>query len=119
MAQGTTNKTGKPNGYVVVRSDATGYLNLNAGTYPANAAGETIQSMTIAEVKWSIDGTNRWTVKRGANTVATYAHSGHHDYQECNMPLEVNSFEKTANVVFTKSGGNGMIVIKLHKKSGE
>ena len=28
MAQGTTNKTGKPNGYVVVRSDATGYLNL-------------------------------------------------------------------------------------------
>ena len=75
--------------------------------------------MTIAEVKWSISGTNRWTVKRGANTVAEYAYSGHHDYQECAMPLEVNSFEKTANLVFTLSGGQGVIVIKMHKKSGE
>ena len=82
MAQQITNKTGKPNGYVVVRSDATGYLNLNGGTYPANSAGETVQSMVISEVKWSVAGTNRWTVKRGANTVAEYAYSGHHDYQE-------------------------------------
>ena len=119
MAQQITNKTGKPNGYVVVRSDATGYLNLNGGTYPANSAGETVQSMVISEVKWSVAGTNRWTVKRGANTVAEYAYSGHHDYQECAMPLEVNSFEKTANLVFTLSGGQGVIVIKMHKKSGE
>ena len=119
MGQETTRITTKPNGYVVIRSNASGYLNLNAGTYPANSAGETNQSMTIAEVKWSVDGTNRWTVKRGANTVATYAYSGHHDYQECAMPLEVNSFEKTANLVFTLSGGQGVIVIKMHKKSGE
>jgi hypothetical protein len=119
MAQATTRITTKPGGYVVIRSEASGYLNLNAGTYAANSAGETNQSMVISHIMWSSSGTARWTVKRGANTMAELNYSGNWDLQSAGMPLEVNSFEKSANLVFTKSAGNGTIVIKLHKTSGE
>ena len=116
MAQRISNNQNGVNGYVTVVSDATGYVNLNGGTYPANGAGETINSMSIAKVAFGASGTNSWTVKRGGNTVAVLAGSGSIDYQELGVGLESGG-DFQANVVFTLSGGTGALALKIHKKS--
>ena len=107
----TTNQN-KPGGYVVLR--ATGNETLNLAT--AAAAGETVNSMSISQIAWSVDGTNRWTVSRGSDTVAVFAGSGGHDYQ--GIRLETDA-QLTANCNVALSGGNGYIVVQLHKVSGE
>lgn len=95
-------------------SDATGYLNLNGGTYPANAAGETLESLSIREIFWSSNAT--WTVSRGGNTVGVFTGSGNHDYQGSGFALSAGGDEQ-ANVVFTLTGGAaGTIMIKLGKQ---
>ena len=95
-------------------SDATGYLNLNGGTYPANAAGETLESLSIREIFWSSNAT--WTVSRGGNTIGVFTGSGNHDYQGSGFALSTGGDEQ-ANVVFTLTGGAaGTIMIKLGKQ---
>lgn len=113
-------KSNKPNGYVVFSTSATGGFKLNHATLPsANAAGETVQEMSISELMWTVNGTNRWTVTRGGNTVAQLSGSGNHDYQSSGMVLEHYLGDREANVHFALSGGTGTVVAKFHKRSGE
>ena len=109
----------KPAGYVVFRANSTSGLKLNtaAGVPGANAIGETVGSMAISEVMWSV-GSGSWTVKRGANTVAVFSGSGYHDYQASGMRLEAVAGDLSANLDLTLSG-TGVITIKAHKVSGE
>lgn len=116
MAQRTSHNQIGFNGYVTVVSDASGYLNLNDGTFPANGAGEVVASMTISKIVWGSTSTNSWTVKRGGNTVAVLTGSGSVDYQELGIGLEAGG-DNQANVVFTLSGGTGAIAVKVHKSS--
>ena len=107
----TTNQN-KPGGYVVLRATANDTINLAT----AAAAGESVNSMSISQIVWSVDGTNRWTVTRGTDVVAVLAGSGGHDYQ--GIRLETDA-QLTANCNVALSGGNGYIVVQLHKVSGE
>jgi len=107
----TTNQN-KPGGYVVLR--ATGADTLNLAT--AAAAGETVNSMSISQIVWSVDHNQRWTVTRGGDTVAVLSGSGGQDYQ--GIRLETDA-QLTANCNVSLSGGNGYIVVQLHKVSGE
>lgn len=113
-----TVKQNKNGGYSILRATGTETVSLAE----LAATNESVQSASIAEIMWSADSTNRWTVKRGgggsANNVAVLAGSGHHDYQAAGMRLETNS-QLTSNTTVTLSGGNGYIVVKLHKVSGE
>ena len=115
-----TSNQNKAGGYVVFSTVATGSLNLNTigVATGANTIGEELSEMSISELMWSVNGTNRWTVTRGANTVATLSGSGTHDYQSSAMRLEPYLGDRQANVVFTLSGGTGFVVAKLHKVSG-
>lgn len=106
-----TTKQKNPNGYVVLR--ATGNDTVNLVT--AASAGETVQSMSINEIKWACDASQRWTVTRGSDTVAILTGSGGEDF--IGMRLETDA-QLTANCNVALSGGNGYIVIKLHKVSG-
>jgi len=112
-----------PSGYVVVRANGADGLLLNTvggnTNDGANAVGETVQSMAIAEVMWSVAGTNSFSVKRGSNTVLTLAGSGYHDYQASGIRIEDGSAQLTSNVDITLSGGTGTLLLKLHKVSGE
>ena len=86
-----TVKQNKNGGYSVLRATGTETVSLAE----LAATSETIQSASIAEIMWSVDASNRWTVKRGggsaANNVAVLAGSGHHDYQESGVRLETSS----------------------------
>lgn len=108
----------KNGGYAILRATSTEFIN----TSSIAAAGETVGSFSISEVSWSVDSSNRWTVTRGngvgANTVAILNGSGHLDFQATGMRIESTDL-LTANATFTLSGGNGFIVAKLHKVSGE
>ena len=96
-------------------SDATGYLNLNGGTFPANSAGETLTDLTIREIFWSSNAS--WTVSRGGNTIGVFTGAGNHDYQQSAMAVSSGGDDQ-ANVVFTLTGGAaGVIMIKLGKQS--
>jgi len=110
-----TVKQGKPSGYVVLRASANDTINLST----AAVAGETVNSMSISEIMWSVDASQRWTVTRGSDTVAVLTGSGHHDYQASGMRIEASGAQRTANCNVALSGGNGYIVVKLHKVSGE
>ncbi len=115
-----TTKTGKPGGYVVLRTSATDGFKLNHATLPsANSAGETVTEMRISEIMWSVAASQRWTVKRGANTMLELAGNGHQDYQGNGIRLEVSQGDLTANLNCTLSGGTGTIIVKMHKASGE
>ena len=114
-----TVKQNKPGGIVVVRDTATGYISLNSASVGANAVNETVEEMYITGIKWSVSGTETWTIARGANTVAILAGSGSHNYDDDQMRLEDSVASFTSNVVYTKSGGTGTILLKLHKVSGE
>ena len=108
----------KNGGYVVIRATGTESFSLNS----LQASGETVQSASISEIMWSVDASQRWTVRRGtgdANNVAILTGSGHHDYQSAGMRLEETQAQLTGNTSVTLSGGNGYIVVKLHKVSGE
>jgi hypothetical protein len=97
-------------------SDATGYLNLNGGTNPANTAGEILTDLTIREIFWSVSAGESWTVQRGGNTIAVLSGSGNHDYQGSGFAV-ASGGDDQANVVFTKSGGTGTVMLKLGKQS--
>ena len=97
-------------------SDATGYLNLNGGTYPANNAGETLESLSVREIFWTVSSTNTWTVSRDGNTIGVFTGSGNHDYQGSGFAVSSGGDEQ-ANVVFTLSGGTGTVMLKLGKQS--
>ena len=116
-----TVKQNKPGGYVVVNTTATDFLSLNSATAGkgANGVNETVQSMTVVGAKWNVSGTNTWTIKRGADTIAILAGSGSHNYDQDQMKLESSSAQEQANVVMTLSGGTGSLLLKVHKVSGE
>jgi len=115
-----TVKQNKPGGIVVVRDTATGFLSLNSSTAGANSVNEDVQEMYITGIKWNVSGTETWTIARGANTVAILSGSGSHNYDDDQMRLESPAGgDAQANVVYTKSGGTGTILIKMHKVSGE
>ena len=115
-----TTKSNKPGGYVVLRATDSDGFKLNHATLPsANNAGETVSEMRISEVMWSVASGNRWTVKRGANTMLELGGNGHHDYQGNGIRLEVSKGDLTANVNCTLTGGTGTIILKMHKSSGE
>lgn len=113
-----TVKQNKNGGYAVLRATSSEGITLAT----AAGSGETVQSMSISEIMWSVDASQRWTITRGngvgANTVAVLTGSGHHDYQASGMRLETDD-ALVANCDATLSGGNGYVVIKLHKVSGE
>jgi hypothetical protein len=118
-----TTKSQKPNGYVVFRAttDEGFALNANSVISGANTPGEVVQSMAISEAMWSVSGSSEpgfITVNRGSNTVLELTGSGSHDYQGSGIRIEQNSFELTANVDVTFSGV-GVLVLKVHKVSGE
>lgn len=116
----TVNQT-KNGGYTVLRATASDSLKLNTanGKQGANAVGETVVSMSVAEIKWSVDSSNSWTVARGSNTIAILQGQGDMSFQEDGMRLEADTAQLTSNVAVTLSGGTGFIVLKLHKASGE
>jgi|DEB0MinimDraft_3_1074331.scaffolds.fasta_scaffold42034_2 hypothetical protein len=116
MAQQTTSN--QKRGYIVIRTDASGYLNLNGGTNPANAAGETVSEMVISKAIWSnVSNNASWAIARGANTVWTcYGQTGSIDFQLEGTPIEVSTGDRTANVVFTLANGTGNLLLKIHKK---
>lgn len=97
-------------------SDATGYLNLNGGSFPANTDGDgTLTDLTIREIFWSSNAT--WTVARGGNTIGVFTGAGNHDYQQSGIALSSGGDDQ-ANVVFTLTGGAaGSIILKLGKQS--
>jgi len=123
MAQRTTvNQIAGPRtgggGYIIVTSDVTGYLNLNGGTFPANAAGETVEEMHISKVTYGTGANTHWVVKRGGNTVAVLNGTGVIDFQEERIRVEGGG-DAISNLVFTKTGASDAhLAIKLHKKSG-
>lgn len=110
-----TVKQNKNGGYTVLTATSNTTINL----VTAAGSGETVQSMSIAEVKWSAIGTAYWTVTRGNDVVARYGGSGSHDYQESGMRLEENNAQLTANCNVALTGNFGFIAVKLHKVSGE
>jgi len=98
-------------------SDVSGYINLNGGTFPANTDGDgTLTDLSIREIFWSVSSGNTWTVSRGGNTIAVLTGSGNHDYQGSGFSVASGGDEQ-ANVVFTKTGGTGTIMLKLGKQS--
>jgi len=112
-SQRTTKNTASE---IQIVSDATGYLNLNGGTYPANTDGYgAVSAMNIREIFWSASSTNAWTVQRGANVVAVLTGANHHNYASSGFLLEQGG-DAQANVVFSLSGGTGVIGIKLSKQ---
>ena len=115
-----TTKSNKPGGYVVFRTTSSDGFKLNHATLPsANNAGEVVTEMRISEVLWSVKGAQTWTVTRGSNTVLVVSGSGHHDYQGNGIRLEASQGDLIANVHCVLSGGEGTIVLKMHKSSGE
>ena len=117
MAQKTT--LNQRAGYIVINTDATGYLNLNGGTFPANTAGELVDEMVISKIVWSkASNSGSWTIARGGNTVfTTHGQNGSIDFQEEGLPLEASTGgDKNANLVFTLAGSTGRLLIKAHKK---
>lgn len=115
-----TSKHRKPGGYVTLVANSTGDgVTLNGATQGANAtADEVVQEMRISAVWWSIDSAAAWAVRRGSNNVLNLAGSGHHDYQEGGVQVEVDEAQLTSNLNIETSG-TGNIIIKLHKVSGE
>ena len=110
-----TIKQNKNGGYAILRATANDTINL----VTAAGASETVQSMSIAEVKWSAVGSAYWTITKGSDVVAIYGGSGNHDYQESGMRLESTNGQLTANCNVALTGSFGSIVVKLHKVSGE
>lgn len=115
----TVNQKG---GNLIVRSDASGHIDLNSANtaVAANLANETVTTLEIREIAWSGSGVSgaTWTLARGANTVfACRGQNGTLSFEN-GLKLEQNSLEETANVVFTLSG-TGDMVLRLKKRSGE
>ena len=104
-------KSHKPGGYVVFRTTSTDGFDMNfaGGGVPA----------AISEVLWSVKGAQTWTVTRGGNTVLVLSGSGHHDYQGNGIRLEASHGDLIANVHCVLSSGDGTIILKMHKSSGE
>lgn len=113
-----TTKGSLGTGTVVVRDVATGSIDLN-GAPGANAVGETVTSMTISEVAWSVSGSNTWTLARGANNVLVLAGSGQMKFDDSQLKLEQNNLEEIDDISWTLSAGTGSIVIRVRKKSGD
>jgi hypothetical protein len=113
------------NGYITLRVTGTESIKLNTanGKQGANVPGELVRSMKILQAFWSVSGNAYFSVARGSNTVAYYtAGQSEHDYQ--NMQLEADSAQLTSNlqITFSTTGGGGdvgMLVLRLHKASGE
>jgi len=120
----TTNHR-KPAGYLVLRTTVSDWVNLNGGgARAANTAGETVSSMHITQMQWSVapgaNGAGHWLVKRGANTIAKLSGTGVCNYQEFGLQLEASNGDKIANCAVTLvDTTHGSLVIRLHKKSGE
>ena len=115
-------KSHKPGGYVVFRTTSTDGFDMNfagGGVPAANNPGETVTEMRISEVLWSVKGAQTWTVTRGGNTVLVLSGSGHHDYQRNGIRLEASHGDLIANVHCVLSSGDGTIILKMHKSSGE
>lgn len=112
-----TSKGSLGTGKVVVRDSSTGSLALN-GAPGANAVGETVDSMTISEVAWSVSAGGSWTLARGANTVfICSAGQGQVKFDDSQLKLEQNRSEEIADLSYTLSG-TGTIVVRVTKKSG-
>ena len=115
----------KPGGYLTFKCTGTESIKLNtaAGKQGANTPGELVRSMRILQAMWSVSGNAYFTVARGSNTVAIFtAGQSEHDYQT--MQLEADAAQLTSNlqVTLATTGGGGdvgMLVLRIHKVSGE
>lgn len=86
------------------------------GTGNANTSDSAdIDGAVINQVVWGTDGTGYWTLKRGANTVGVYSHSGSINYAALGIPI---TDWANANISVTLSGGTGIIEIEV-KKQGQ
>ena len=98
-------------GHVTINYIATGSNSLVS----CQGAGETIESMTLSQMKWSSTG-GTWTIKRGTTTYAIVDGNGSWDFSADSIPFESPS-DITGLVSATLSAGSGSIHIKL-KKNG-
>jgi hypothetical protein len=77
-------------------------------------ADETVRSATITQIVWGTGAAaDRWTIKRGANTVAILGGTGKLDLVESSMPISLF----TTGTVVAELTGTGFIMIELHKTS--
>jgi len=111
-----TVKQNKNGGYAVLRARTDETVTL------ANVAGpsESVGSMSISEIMWSVSGSSEpgfIDITRDSDTVLTLTGSGHHDYQAAGMRVETaDQLAANVGVVFY---GDGSVLVKLHKVSGE
>jgi|ETNmetMinimDraft_16_1059900.scaffolds.fasta_scaffold68874_2 hypothetical protein len=100
---------------------ASATANLTANTAQANVVGETVDSMVISQLAWSVDSSNKWTLVRGSNTtngntIAVLHGSGDVDFQTLGLKLE--TAEEAADMYFrANTGGTGFISVRLKKTS--
>ena len=106
---------------LVFRSDQTGFISFTGNApanYAANTAGETVSSLHIAEIAWTMYSAGHyWYIRRGTQPVFNCTgQSGHMNFIYNGMRLET-PYEAQANVQISLSG-NGKIIMKLHKSGG-
>ena len=105
-------------GYVVMHFDhLTTTSELFHNINQVNSVGETVSSMTIDKIMWSLDGESSASkgnavVQRGANTLFTLSGSGEHDFT--GMRIEPEALI-SSNVVVSFSNTNGHVIIKMKK----
>jgi len=119
MAQNVVTNKSIKNGYVTINIGSGGsfFLNTSASGTGANGPGETVQTMNIVDMKFSIANNAFYTIKRGANTVAVLAGNDNWALND-GMLIDTAGGEPSANVVVTKTGaGPSTLLIKLHKRS--
>ena len=112
---------GNAGGYVTAKFHADGFISLNSANPVVAANGsskETVRSMNIISVEWSIGNGAFWTVRRGANTAFVLSDGqGDMDLSDGRL-VDTLGGEPSSNVVVTKTGaGPSTLILKLHKQS--
>lgn len=104
------------NGSVTIQTSANGTFKIAGNNSVSNVTAsntEVISNGRITGIFWGVSGTNTWTVKRGANTVAVLTNSGFISGIQ-NIALDTDS---PADLVLELSGGTGAITIEVKKQS--
>jgi len=106
---------------LVFRSDTAGFISFTGNApvnYAANTAGETVSSLHIAEMYWTLASAGHYFyIRRGTQPVFNCTgQSGHMNFIDNGLRLET-SYEAQANVQITLAG-TGNIIMKLHKSGG-
>lgn len=116
-------------GYVVARFNATGSMLIETANSTnsancmvvfdpvSNTSAETINSVNIVNLAWTVPAAQTWTITRGANTIIVLGGNGQLDLQTDGLIIDSVGDEPQANIVCTLSGGTGTLIVKAHKRS--